>query len=83
MSRNEINPKTLIMDTQMTRLMMSGDYEKVNSKLEKYHVHSTKGLDIFSMNQIYLLFRMRRHFMLAVVVNCSGLISEDDEGRSG
>ena len=59
MSRNEINPKTLIMDTQMTRLMMSGDYEKVNSKLEKYHVHSTKGLDILSMNQRYLLFRRK------------------------
>ena len=54
---------------------MSGAYIDVDNALREYHVHGSKGdLDVFTLKKIYILFKVKTHFILAVVINCHLLL---------
>ena len=70
-SRHKLQPETLVVDTMTAYLIMSGAYIDVDNALRDYHVHgSKKSLDIFTLKEIYILFKVEKHFILAVVINC-------------
>jgi len=79
-SRNETVPKTLVVDSLTSMIMMSGNFQDVNARLIHYHRHNTEDLDVFELDQLYILFKCNEHFILAVVVNPGGLISGTDSG---
>ena len=54
---------------------MSGAYIDVDNALREYHVHGSKEeLDVFALKKIYILFKVKTHFLLAVVINCHLLL---------
>ena len=54
---------------------MSGAYIDVDNALWDYHVHGhKKSLDVFTLKEIYILFKVEKHFILAVVINCHLLL---------
>ena len=82
-SRQERQPETLVVDTMTACLIMSGAHIDVDNRLRDYHVHGNKKvLDVFALKQIYILFKVEKHFILAVVINCP-LLLEGQGGQHG
>ena len=79
-SRHELQPETLVLDTMTSCLIMSGRHIDVDNRLRDYHLHGNeKILDVFKLKQIYILFKVDKHYILAVVINCPLLLEE--QGR--
>ena len=75
LSRHKLQPETVVVDTLTSYLIMSGRYIDVDNALCEYHMHGSKGdLDVFTLKKIYILFKMKTHFILAVVINCHLLL---------
>ena len=70
-SRHELQPETVVVDTLTSYHIMSGRYIDVDNALRDYHMHGSKGdLDVLTLKKIYILFKVKTHFILAVVINC-------------
>ena len=69
LSRHELQPETVVVDTLTSYLIMSGRYIDVDNALREYHVH-------IHLEKIYILFKVKTHFLLAVVINCHLLLEE-------
>ena len=75
LSRHELQPETVVVDTLTSYHIMSGRYIDVDNALRDYHMHGSKGdLDVFTLKKIYILFKVKKHFILAVVINCHLLL---------
>ena len=62
---------------------MSGAYIDVDNALRDYHVQgSKKSLDVFTLKEIYILFKVQEYFILAVLINCC-LLLEGQGGQHG
>ena len=75
LSRHKPQPETVVVDTLTSYHIMSGRYIDVDNALRDYHMHGSKGdLDVFTLKKIYILFKVKTHFILAVVINCHLLL---------
>ena len=74
-SRNEAKPETIIVGPQGTKLLLSGLFDTLNSKLSSYHVKSNRPLDIFAMKRIHMVFAQASHFFVVTVFNCDQLVN--------
>ena len=74
---------TIVIDTQVSRLLLSNKFETLRKKLNNYYYHDGQKLEdtnIFRTKEIYFIFHFNNHYFCAVVLNldqaCKGNFQE-------